>query len=664
MPLGRVEYVVPMAAPIDRLVETLTETRAKLEEELCKVEAYRALRQLEQREQTGERLSIVPADQLRQKLEAELAGNHYLNARRKLDEALELLGAWGQEKAQPSAEPAAQAAIADAPSADAAPQGAEPSIPVGVFPMAISAPGLPPDDLTLIRDLPSACVSVVTAAGFGRYQALAGIDARGVAMLERLLGQPGIVARGNWIEQAAILADGRETRYAARLIAKRTGAEWPPAPAEPDLMPPVEIAIAPVVPVAEIPELSPQVPEEVAAAAAEPPATSKPSPSIPFDLTRIRGIDSALSTRLCELGATAFADIAQLTAIDLEGLSQLIGVARERISREGWIEQAAMLESGRLTRYAGTMPVRPPLAPMPYEIVIAAESNPPAEIVEIEAPAPEVVVAATAPEPILIDVPANDTTPPADGSDDSPFWAAATGKAAVLRPVRKSADRTDNAFDDVAALVARTVATARNVGGMRERAKGSVSNPPQAEAPARPPAPVEMAADVVIRSSTSPNSPGQSARRVEPPAPTPVQNPPAARRRLAIEDASVPLGYDPEASIEIRPRVAAPPARPPASEARHPASARRAEPAAQPALGPLARTLVAPRKTLAAKRPAAKGSSNGHGRQTIVIDELAGRRASAPMSQDELAAEEELSSPRLGGLVGRFVKALRGDKAG
>ena len=661
-----------MAAPIDRLIETLTETRAKLEDELGRIEAYRALRQLEQREASGERLSIVPADHLRRTLEAELAGNHYLSARRKLDEALELLGSWGRGKtedagAEPSTETIATPVVAD----HAPAQAGEPLIPAGVFPAAAAMSGLPADDLSLIRDLPSACVSVISAAGFSRYKALAEIDARGVAMLERLLGQPGIVSRGNWIEQAAILSAGRETRYAARLIAKRAGAEWPPAPAEPELLPPVEIVAAvevPVdVPVDQMPAPVLQVQADVIAEAADQPPPIESPPAIPFDLTRIRGIDGALSARLSELGATTFSDIAQLTATDVDQLSDLLGVDRDRISREGWIEQAALLSAGRTTRHAELISILPPLAPMPFEIVIAAIDEPSGDLLVAEATAPE--IAAAAAEPILIDMPANDTAPQPASPETSPFWAAASGKAAVLRPVRKPADRADKAFDDVAALVARTVATARNVGGMKEKPKRSQPAPARSEAPDRPAAPpanaIGATSEVIIRaSSQTPPTAANSARPLSSPT---AHVPPAAARRLPIEEPSILPSVDPEASIEIRPLKQAAPVKRTTGTA--PAVEIRRSAPAEAKLGPLARTLIQPRSPgtprtpLAAKRPIAKTSATGNGRQTIVIDELAGRRPSAAVTAAPEPDESLLAPPGLGSLVGRFVKALRGDKA-
>jgi len=63
----------------------------------------------------------------------------------------------------------------------------------------------------------------------------------------------------------------------------------------------------------------------------------------PDDLTCIRGIDAALAQHLASLGVTRFADIAAWRSDDVQHVSQALGISRE-ISRQNWIEQAALLE--------------------------------------------------------------------------------------------------------------------------------------------------------------------------------------------------------------------------------------------------------------------------------------------------------------------------------
>ncbi|MBI1384624.1 MAG: hypothetical protein GC150_06915 [Rhizobiales bacterium] len=67
------------------------------------------------------------------------------------------------------------------------------------------------------------------------------------------------------------------------------------------------------------------------------------------DLTRIRGIDADTARRLAELGVTGFDQIAGLDAVQVDGLDRVFG--HGRISREGWIEQAAVLERGGTTHF-------------------------------------------------------------------------------------------------------------------------------------------------------------------------------------------------------------------------------------------------------------------------------------------------------------------------
>jgi hypothetical protein len=56
-------------------------------------------------------------------------------------------------------------------------------------------------------------------------------------------------------------------------------------------------------------------------------------------------------------------------------------------------------------------------------------------------------------------------------------------------------------------------------------------------------------------------------------------------------------------------------------------------------------------------RPAVKGPV--HNRHTIVIDETSGRRPNGHTASG--AAARETVPPRLGGLVHRFMRVLRGD---
>jgi predicted flap endonuclease-1-like 5' DNA nuclease len=84
------------------------------------------------------------------------------------------------------------------------------------------------------------------------------------------------------------------------------------------------------------------------------------------DLTRIRGIDAMLAGRLAAIGVSRFAQIATWDQSDVQTISQLLDLGRT-ISRQNWIEQAALLQG----------PAKPS--------VIADAVTPPVETVDVRA---------------------------------------------------------------------------------------------------------------------------------------------------------------------------------------------------------------------------------------------------------------------------------------
>jgi predicted flap endonuclease-1-like 5' DNA nuclease len=70
------------------------------------------------------------------------------------------------------------------------------------------------------------------------------------------------------------------------------------------------------------------------------------------DLTLVRGIDDQLSDELNSLGIVGYAQVAGWSAQDVADVEQALGLRRV-ISKENWIEQAAILASGKTTAYAG-----------------------------------------------------------------------------------------------------------------------------------------------------------------------------------------------------------------------------------------------------------------------------------------------------------------------
>lgn len=72
------------------------------------------------------------------------------------------------------------------------------------------------------------------------------------------------------------------------------------------------------------------------------------------DLTLVRGIDPAAAAILHSFGVTSFADIAAFVPEDVEIVGRALHDPR-RISKEGWIEQCALLAAGTMTAFANGM---------------------------------------------------------------------------------------------------------------------------------------------------------------------------------------------------------------------------------------------------------------------------------------------------------------------
>ncbi|CFX42509.1 protein of unknown function [Candidatus Filomicrobium marinum] len=98
-------------------------------------------------------------------------------------------------------------------------------------------------------------------------------------------------------------------------------------------------------------------------------ASAPLAPSVtqsPDDLTRIHAIDEETATRLAELGMASYARLAGLTRADVDRVEASLG--QQRISREGWIEQAKLLASGHETAYARRLSGKGEPLPTPAEV--------------------------------------------------------------------------------------------------------------------------------------------------------------------------------------------------------------------------------------------------------------------------------------------------------
>ena len=96
-------------------------------------------------------------------------------------------------------------------------------------------------------------------------------------------------------------------------------------------------------------------PVTVATSAPTGPAVA-PSPaaaSTGDDLTRMKGVGPKLSALLTTHGITSFSQIAAWTDRDIDEVDAKLGRFSGRIRRDGWVEQARMLQTGDTAGYEG-----------------------------------------------------------------------------------------------------------------------------------------------------------------------------------------------------------------------------------------------------------------------------------------------------------------------
>lgn len=243
-----------------------------------------------------------------------------------------------------------------------------------------------------------------------------------------------------------------------------------------------EIQPVPDIRTEEAPEADRPAPAEIAveAEAVGEPAPLAAAPISGDQLTLIRGIDEAAVAALRDRDIIAFAGIAALSADDVAALGETLGDAR-RISKECWIEQAALLADGIATAHARTIESAADAAvDAQAEIIVPAEATAdtaPAETVEaapveqanvamlipqvaempaVETPAVEIVAAA---EPV--------PSPAEKSGDASTSLVPVSSNVIVLaerrsRPIRtaRSAIVRAGRWAAVIALIAMAVAIA------------------------------------------------------------------------------------------------------------------------------------------------------------------------------------------------------------
>ncbi len=158
----------------------------------------------------------------------------------------------------------------------------------------------------------------------------------GAAAERRASVAPPVRSAGTSAAAAAALAAAATRHQAAQAALLRADQRRPDLPAASgtsgQASTSAPIARAPVAP-----------PSRAAAAPAEAPP--------PDDLTRIRGVDSELQTRLNKLGISRFAQIAAWRAEDVRQIGRSLG-SGGRIPQENWIEQAQILAGGGETAFS------------------------------------------------------------------------------------------------------------------------------------------------------------------------------------------------------------------------------------------------------------------------------------------------------------------------
>jgi predicted flap endonuclease-1-like 5' DNA nuclease len=216
----------------------------------------------------------------------------------------------------------------------------------------------PSDELTRIRGIDSIVQKQLKDLGIRRFTDVAALTAADVKGLNDKLGVKGRIEQENWLGQAQILATGGETYYSRRVDRGLPVPEF----AEPASLAPAATAVP--------------APAKPAETVTLPRTSSARGPS--DDLTRIRGIDSAVQSQLNELGVRHFQELASLNSADIKVLSDRLGIGG-RIEQENWLGQAQILSTGGETYYArrlsrGAATAVP--APTPAPLVASASAAP------------------------------------------------------------------------------------------------------------------------------------------------------------------------------------------------------------------------------------------------------------------------------------------------
>lgn len=314
-----------MSSDLAHAREALARDLANLEELLSADSAWQALRDFECRTGRNAAANLHGAAEagLPESVCNALKNNSLFQARTRILEALDILQATTR---------VGGSALSDEPF--------QPSFDLAV---------IEPDDLTRIRGITPAIAARLTAFGPVTYEKIAAWSADDVASIAQALDLGNKISRQNWIEQAALLAikNGRTIAKPITKAASQTAAVPATTPAER-----IDAALSGLVEQAKALPL-PGIPGPVEKLGAEgtPPTFLPIVDETSDDLRHIAFIDDQVASHLNSFGILKFSDIAHFTVDQVAMVSVRFGLGN-RISREQWIEQAAVLATGRATAYA------------------------------------------------------------------------------------------------------------------------------------------------------------------------------------------------------------------------------------------------------------------------------------------------------------------------
>ncbi len=252
------------------------------------------------------------------------------------------------ERALTTAPPAA----ASTQISDPTPPSRLPAATSGTGTSPVSAPvAAPADDLRKINGIDAGTANQLHQLGYRRFSQIADWTPNDISRVRTAVGISSAHS-GSWIEQAKILANGKQTGHLRRLSDGAPTSPW---------------ALVGVATAAAI------------AATIAAPATIDPGPA---DLSRIEGVDENTAELLSDNGITSYDQIARWTTGDVERFDTLLQQLG-RVSRQNWIEQAKMLADGKQTAFNRRMsmaptPVTAPgglLAPQPLAASIVSSRS-------------------------------------------------------------------------------------------------------------------------------------------------------------------------------------------------------------------------------------------------------------------------------------------------